>query len=43
MDYKKQVQKHNSKVWDILMLSAYNKHWLHGLSQISKSLPGTSY
>tara|TARA_R110000803_G_scaffold182404_3_gene244742 strand:+ start:10023 stop:10691 length:669 start_codon:yes stop_codon:yes gene_type:complete len=39
MDYEKQVQKHNSKIWDILMLSEFNEHWLGGLASIIMGVP----
>ena len=39
MDYEKQVQKHNSKIWDILMLSEFNEHWLGGLASILMGVP----
>ena len=39
MDCEKQVQKHNSKTWDVLYISEFNEHWLNLLSHISFVCP----
>mgnify|MGYP003652574640 FL=1 len=39
MDCEKQLQKHNSKIWDILFISTFSEYWLNLLSHISFCCP----
>tara|TARA_R110001606_G_scaffold121928_2_gene254635 strand:+ start:543 stop:1175 length:633 start_codon:yes stop_codon:yes gene_type:complete len=39
MDCEKQLQKHNSKIWDVLFLSSFSEYWLNLLSHISFCCP----